>query len=455
MPTSFLFEHSFNIANNFLSWGAATSGSGGFQGINDPTQLHFVSNDAISTGDDEVVIAVAMFAGQTINVDVDFGNGGGDDPIDLRGFVIDANGAFITQDDSGTLDPGSVSVFDPNFSFTATTSGVYFIALSHWVNNYNGDFQFENDGTDTGTFQVDISTDDTLGPRTLGTNVAETIDLSALFTSQRVFALGGADVITGSAGRNSIDAGDGNDTVNGGDSDDQVFGALGHDLLDGNAGNDVLVGGSGNDTLIGGQGNDGLFAGGGIDTASYADAAARVVVDLSNNLSQNTRGSGIDVLRGVDNLIGSQFNDWLGGTRFENRLEGGDGNDVLSGLNGDDTLIGGGGRDNLTGGSGEDVFVFNSLTDMGIGAMRDIITDFRHQIDTINLRGVDANSGVAGNQDFRFVGTSIFGGSAGELRVAVAGGNTVIQMDVNGDAVADAAIVLSGTPTVTAGDFLL
>ena len=303
MPTSFLFEHSFNIANNFLSWGAATSGSGGFQGINDPTQLHFVSNDAISTGDDEVVIAVAMFAGQTINVDVDFGNGGGDDPIDLRGFVIDSNGAFITQDDSGTLDPGSVSVFDPNFSFTATTSGVYFIALSHWVNNYNGDFQFENDGT--------------------------------------------------------------------------------------------------------------------------------------------------------DNLIGSQFNDWLGGTRFENRLEGGDGNDVLSGLNGDDTLIGGGGRDNLTGGSGEDVFVFNSLTDMGIGAMRDIITDFRHQIDTINLRGVDANSGVAGNQDFRFVGTSIFGGSAGELRVAVAGGNTVIKMDVNGDAVADAAIVLSGTPTVTAGDFLL
>lgn len=50
---------------------------------------------------------------------------------------------------------------------------------------------------------------------------------------------------------------------------------------------------------------------------------------------------------------------------------------------------------------------------------RDAIMDFaRLQGDRIDLSQIDANSALAGNNAFRFIGTGAFSGQAGELRLA-------------------------------------
>lgn len=455
MATSFLFEQSFTIAGSFLSWASATTGAGSFQGINDPNLLHYVAVSSITGPDDEVVIPVSMFAGQTITVDVDFGAAGGDDPVDLEAWVIDADGNFVSQDDSGTLDPGSTSVLDPNFSFTATETGVYFIALSQWLNNYIGDFEFENDGGDVGTFQVDIATANSFGFINFGTNDDDTLDFSFDDLDDRISAKDGNDFINTGGGRNVVDAGDGIDTVIGGSGSDQVFGDLGNDSLVGNAGDDVLIGSSGDDTMRGGAGNDSLVGGAGIDLVDYSDAGARVVVDLRITLSQNTQGAGTDIVRGVEHLTGSAFDDILTGSGRGNILIGGAGRDVMSGNNGEDLLVGGAGRDQMSGGAGSDTFRFDAVSDLGIGTARDVIVDFVHQTDVVNLRAVDANSVRAGNQEFTFIGGALFSGVAGQLRVGAAGANTFVAMDLNGDRVADIGILFNGNILLTAGDFLL
>ena len=44
---------------------------------------------------------------------------------------------------------------------------------------------------------------------------------------------------------------------------------------------------------------------------------------------------------------------------------------------------------------------------------------------------------------------------AGDLQAVWAGGNTLIQGDVNGDHIADFSIALHGTLVLSAGDFIL
>ena len=84
--------------------------------------------------------------------------------------------------------------------------------------------------------------------------------------------------------------------------------------LDGGAGDDQLTGGSGADTLTGNLGDDTLNGGGGSnDTASYAEAASSVDVDLATAGSQNTGGAGSDTLDSAENLTGSPRGDILKG----------------------------------------------------------------------------------------------------------------------------------------------
>jgi len=155
------------------------------------------------------------------------------------------------------------------------------------------------------------------------------------------------------------DAGD--DTLIGADGGNVLLAGDGNDLVEGGAGDDILDGGAGNDVLAGGAGNNYLYGGDGIDTASYASAIAGVTVNLAVPTAQNTGGAGTDTLIGVENLIGSSYNDVLTGDGGDNALAGG---------GGDDTLDGGGGADTLSGGAGHDTFTF--LASFG----NDVITDF-------------------------------------------------------------------------------
>ncbi|WP_164913505.1 M10 family metallopeptidase C-terminal domain-containing protein [Sphingomonas sp. UV9] len=105
-------------------------------------------------------------------------------------------------------------------------------------------------------------------------------------------------------------------------------------VADGGEGNDFLQGTIGNDILNGGTGND---------TASFATAfsggsTTGVTVDLNaQGAAQNTVAAGSDTLTGIENLIGSQYNDTLIGDANANIIEGGLGNDTLSAGAGDDT----------------------------------------------------------------------------------------------------------------------
>src|SRR4029450_11139532 len=103
----------------------------------------------------------------------------------------------------------------------------------------------------------------------------------------------------------------------------------------------------------------------------------------------------------------------------------------------------GNGADTLVGGSGVDRFVFTALGNSS-PATPDTIVDFTHGVDLIDLSAIGANTSASGNQAFAFAGQD-----ANAIAHAVTwyetGGNTVVQVDVNGNAIADLAIVPAGT----------
>ena len=74
----------------------------------------------------------------------------------------------------------------------------------------------------------------------------------------------------------------------------------------------------------------------------------------------------------------------------------------------------------------------------------------------IDLSAIDANTVLAGNQAFSFIGSGLYTGVAGQLRFAVTSpGVTTIAGDVNGDGVSDFHISLSGAIGMLGTDFVL
>jgi Ca2+-binding RTX toxin-like protein len=218
----------------------------------------------------------------------------------------------------------------------------------------------------------------------------------------------GANTLEGGGGIDALFGRDGNDTLDGGEAHDFLTGGRGNDVLHGGADNDLLWGNAGNDTLDGGTGADVLAGGAGVDTADYSASFAAVTVDLSTGTGHGGDAEG-DRLYSIENVIGSAF---------------------------DDTLIAGTAGNRLVGGAGADTFVFKTIADSPLGAP-DTIADFSSaQFDQIDLSAIDANSNVAGDQAFFYIGADAFSHTAGELRFA----NHLLQGDVNGDGVADFSI---------------
>ena len=111
----------------------------------------------------------------------------------------------------------------------------------------------------------------------------------------------------------------------------------GADFLNGWGGNDRLVGWGGNDQLAGGAGDDELVGGDGKDTANFASYSnGPMVADLAAGTADSVWGGGHDLLSGIENLLGSTYDDRLAGNAGANRLEGKEGADVLEGRGGGD-----------------------------------------------------------------------------------------------------------------------
>ncbi|MDR6292478.1 Ca2+-binding RTX toxin-like protein [Inquilinus ginsengisoli] len=276
--------------------------------------------------------------------------------------------------------------------------------------------------------------------RIIGGFGAERLILSAPGTVDLTGAVvAGIDEIRGSSGADTL-------VLTGIAEGQTVNGLDGADRIDGGNGNDALNGGLGDDTVRGGVGADVLNGGIGTDLAIYSESVLGVTVNLATRTGVGGNAQG-DTLTDIENLIGSRSNDVLVGNAGANALLGSDGADVLTGA---------GGKDSLTGGIGADRFVYAAIGDSPVGAGADLITDFSHaQVDRIDLAGIDANTTLAGDQAFAFIGAAAFTHHAGELRATVAGAVTTVAGDVNGDGVADFSVTLTGALTLVAADFVL
>ncbi|AKF47433.1 M10 family metallopeptidase C-terminal domain-containing protein [Pseudomonas fragariae (ex Marin et al. 2024)] len=277
----------------------------------------------------------------------------------------------------------------------------------------------------------------------------------------------GADMLTGGDGSDSYYVDDAADRVVETNTDAQVGGVdtvysslasytLGANLENivinssgaanatGNALDNLIYAGAGDNVMDGRDGND---------TVSYLFATAGVTVALNTSAQQATGGSGLDTLKGTENLIGSQFADTLTGNKNANTLSGGDGNDTLSGGAGDDVLIGGSGADTLIGGTGADHYVFNGISDTGLGGLRDIINGFKTvEGDKLDFSGFDARPLTDGHDAFVFIGNAAFSANnSGELRFA----DGVLYGNIDDNVGADFEIQLTGVQTLQTADIIV
>lgn len=283
------------------------------------------------------------------------------------------------------------------------------------------------------------------------------------------------NVLNGAAGDDSMSGGDGNDTYYVDNTDDAVIEINSNTVSGGvdsvhsslaayTLGNNVerlyidstgAANGTGNaldNTLFAGAGNNVLDGRDGNDTVSFERALSGVTVNLSTSAQQNTVSSGLDTLKFFENLTGSAYTDSLSGNSAANVLNGGAGNDTLVGGSGDDRLIGGAGTDNLTAGTGADTYAFGALSDMGVGALRDVINGFKStEGDLLDFTGLDANPLTTAVDAFTFIGSNAFdpADATGQLRFA----DGILYGSVNAGATPEFEIQLVGVQELHANDF--
>lgn len=148
--------------------------------------------------------------------------------------------------------------------------------------------------------------------------------------------------VTGTPGDDTLVAGPGQ----------AACGDGGDDTLIADPGALVLAGGDGNDTFVIGRATQVHVSGGaGTDTASYANARNPIMVCPSTPFPGMWSGGmaspedGGATMWGVENVIGSPFDDRILGNGSDNVISGGGGSDWIGGGGGEDVLRGGPGAD--------------------------------------------------------------------------------------------------------------
>ncbi|MFB9971672.1 M10 family metallopeptidase C-terminal domain-containing protein [Pseudoroseomonas cervicalis] len=310
--------------------------------------------------------------------------------------------------------------------------------------------------------------------------------------------MGGDDRLIGGDGNDTLDGGSGNDFLEGGNGDDTLTGGDGDDVLSGGHGNDVLLGGAGNDVLRGGPGNDIFrylraadlqgdilrdlepgdllslsaigafrfigddpFSGAGmeirfdgrvlgIDQDGDGRAEITAAIDTGGRLLEgNVPGSLTLVVARDRALAGTLGDDVITGGPGHDTLTGRDGNDTLLGGSGNDTLLGGNGNDLLDGGNGDDVLegglgwdIFRISPETGGRYTTDTLRDFTQadRIDLTQFRGLV------------WINDGLFSGVRPEARLLRGPGGSRIEIDADGDGVADQGVFLPGVTTVKETD---
>jgi len=288
----------------------------------------------------------------------------------------------------------------------------------------------------------------------------------------------GNDRIIGTAGADTISTGLGNDIVNGGD---------GYDTIDGGAGNDTLSSGHNGSEITGGLGTNTLTGSNyltlnnvvQIDTAVYAGTQASYTITQNADYTYTVAGTGLsDTLTNMDQLkflnnggaatfyqlgrsallngtgstaSGGDGNDQIIGTAGADTISTGLGNDIILAGGGNDILVGGAGTDTLTGGLGSDIFRYTAATDSIVGA-GDVISDFNAtNVDVINLQGLQTGAWNGTVATFATAG-AVFA-NTGVTQIAFNNTSGLLQIDANGDGVADMDVTLTGVTALDVTDF--
>ena len=322
--------------------------------------------------------AVTVGAGETLTVDLDFGYGNSiGSPNDLEVEIRDGAGNVLTSNDDDFSLPGgegSVSGYDSYVTFTAPSTGTYYISVHPW---YQDTFDANN------TYVMNVSVTGHLADTdpVQGNDIINGGDGNDSLLGQ-----GGNDTINGGIGNDFIDAGTGTDTVNGGDGNDTIYaGPIDNsfddeapDTVHGDAGNDTIYS-NGNGSYYGDAGDDLIYSGltettefldggTGIDTLDTRSWNGDYVINLatgSSNYGYETFLNFENVITGagLDNITGTSGGNSIWTNAGADTLDGADGNDYLNGGADNDTLLGGNGVDVLDGGVGNDTLNGGAGTD--------------------------------------------------------------------------------------------
>jgi Ca2+-binding RTX toxin-like protein len=247
---------------------------------------------ALQQAGDHDLFAVQLQAGVTYTINEVGHFGGGGTLADPLLQLHNSTGAVVASNDdiSDGTDP------DSRITFTAATSGTYYVDAGGFADGY------------TGTYKVNISQ---TGGSVLPPNTGEVLNPST-----------GDNTLEGGSANDTITGGSGNNYLRGEAGDDSINGGSGFNDMNGNMGNDTLHGGVGTNWVVGGQGDDSLVGGGGFQ----------------------------------DLVLGNLGNDTLSAGTQANVMRGGQGDDVIVGGSGNDYISGDRGNDTETGGGGADIF---------------------------------------------------------------------------------------------------
>jgi Ca2+-binding RTX toxin-like protein len=408
----------------------------------------------------------------------------------IFGTMPPANKAPIVSaalsDQSGTVGAafsyqfGVTSFTDPDAGDTLSYTPVFNDgALPNWL-SFNADTRTFS-GTPTAVFSgtIVVAARDSKGA-TVTDNFLLTVTAASSAGNSTILGTSVGETLTGSTSSELIWGYGGNDSLGAAAGADTLIGGLGVDTLTGGAGADVFRFYSVRDSLdtlsggspdritdfsltedkidLAGLGFTGLTTAGttavGELRLAYSSTSNRTFVRsdqsdfevaLDGGDFRTTLTNSHFIFSAPSTITGTTSAQTHTGTAASEAINGLAGNDTLLGGAGDDTLNGGLDRDTLTGGAGADVFRFtaaNESRDTLSGGSPDIITDFTHGEDLIDLRGLG----------FTLL-TSATSTAAGELRLAYSGtsNRTFIRSDQS-----EFEVALDGDhrATLTADDFL-
>ncbi|MGL4488434.1 MAG: calcium-binding protein [Rhizobiaceae bacterium] len=261
-----------------------------------------------------------------------------------------------------------------------------------------------------------------------------------------IYGEGGNDTIYGGNEIDVISGGNDHDTLYGEGGSDRIGGGDGNDSIFGGADLDYLYGSAGTDNFWGGLGPDELFGGDGVDFARYDDANWGNLSLRLDNSALNVGAPAVgDKYTSIEGLVGGLGNDVIIGDAAANFLFGVGGADYIDGLTGNDYL---------NGGVGADRFRFATTLNNNM----DTISDFNVVDDTILLENsIFTQLTVAGALSTAQFKNLNLGAIDANDRILYNDTTGALYYDTDGSG-AGAAIqfaLLTGSPTVTAADFLV